>query len=309
MDITLHIGAHRTGTTSLQNCLMLNQGKLAGAGLAFWGPRRTRAGLFDGLICNPGAIDTEADRKARRSTDLISGELEQLEKTGVRRLIVSEENMIGTQRNNLLTERLYLHAEERLSRFRTAFAGRRLRVALSVRSQDSYWTSVLSFCFLRGIPVPNLHKLERLVAQPCGWADLAAAAARVFPAAEIVIWPFEGFAGLPDWQAELLCGGEEFGCLRHRKHWHNAAPSRDNLRKSLVAQGADPDRIAPGEGQWQPFSVDQTAALRKEYADDLAWFRSGGDGTMTYMPDVQAHECWRGELRGHDHGRWEKRVG
>ena len=49
MEIVLHIGAHRTATTSFQAYMRGNAPGLVQGGVAFWGPLRTRNGLFSGL--------------------------------------------------------------------------------------------------------------------------------------------------------------------------------------------------------------------------------------------------------------------
>ena len=49
MDVILHIGVHRTATTTFQAYLRERSDMLADQGLAFWGPRRTRNGLFHGI--------------------------------------------------------------------------------------------------------------------------------------------------------------------------------------------------------------------------------------------------------------------
>ncbi len=54
MRLILHIGAHRTGTTSFQSYMRRHSAELSDAGIGFWGPVRTRKGLFSGIQPTPG---------------------------------------------------------------------------------------------------------------------------------------------------------------------------------------------------------------------------------------------------------------
>ena len=53
MDIILHLGAHRAASTSFQTYLRGADAQLAGQGIGFWGPQRTRKGLFHDLPEQP----------------------------------------------------------------------------------------------------------------------------------------------------------------------------------------------------------------------------------------------------------------
>jgi hypothetical protein len=60
MDVVLHVGAHRTASTTFQKTLGANGAALAEAGVVYWGPKCTRAGLFDGLIGAARRLDAAA---------------------------------------------------------------------------------------------------------------------------------------------------------------------------------------------------------------------------------------------------------
>ena len=62
MEIILHVGAHRTGTTSFQRAMTQGRGALMRSGTVFWGPQVTRSGRFSGLMRGPGS---EPDETAR----------------------------------------------------------------------------------------------------------------------------------------------------------------------------------------------------------------------------------------------------
>ena len=279
MDILLHIGAHRTGTASLQAYLAQNRVPLAALGLAVWGPEQLRGGMGCGLLVPVGQIAPGAVRRAARATGLLRLGAGRAELAGADRLIVSDPNLIGGVRDNLARLRLYPHAGLRLARFAPAFGGRCSRVALTIRAYDSYWASALALAVAHGAAPPDEARLDRLVTQPRRWRQVVADVAQVFPAAELVVWPFEALAGRPDWQLRAITG-EPIPAQPQRPVRLNPAPGRDHLRRILQDRGgaAAQDAVAPGDGPWQPFGRHHVEVLRAQYAEDLAWLRNGADG-------------------------------
>ena len=49
MDVILHLGAHRTGSTSFQEYMT----RVQSGDVAYWGPKITRGGLLDGVHGSP----------------------------------------------------------------------------------------------------------------------------------------------------------------------------------------------------------------------------------------------------------------
>jgi len=309
LDVTLHIGAHRSGTTTLQKFLRANRSVLDDHNIAYWGPERTRSGLFSGLFKHPARVTRDSLRRARRSTGLIQIELERFERAGMTELIVSEENMLGGLLENIEKCRLYPNAGDRLSRFRRGFAGRNLRIALSIRSYDSYWASAFGYSVMRGYDVPDARVLDQMVTQPRRWRSVITALSEVFPEAELIVWPFEAFAGLPEMQLAMLSRAGEVSGLRHRRCWLNASPTCDKLREVLVDRGSDPDQINGEHGRWKPFRADHIMALRGQYGHDLDWLRSGAAANVTFFPDVRTHEQRVRDERGRDYGDIERQMG
>ena len=121
MEIILHLGAHRTATTSFQHYMGANAATLTAQGLGVWGPDVTRDGILTGVIPLPGG--ESARRQMDRARGRIALRLAQARKAGLRRIVVSDENMIGAARRNLRQGRLYDSAGERMARFAHAFDG------------------------------------------------------------------------------------------------------------------------------------------------------------------------------------------
>lgn len=285
MDVILHIGAHRCGSTTFQQFLQRNEARLGAAGLRSWTPDRTRSGLFSGLIQRPDDLSPQAEAKARRSSGVIRIELDRLQRAGCRALIVSEENLIGAVRDNLRWGALYPTIEGRMLRLRPAFADQVTRIGLSIRSLDSLWASSVSYGVAQGHRVPSAAKLEAIVAQPRRWRDVVADLARAFPGVDIVVWPFERFAGQPETQLSILTGGRfRLAGLTGLRDWHNPGPRLSKLRRILALRGdlAMSARLPEGDGRWTPFDDGQRERLRQAYLEDLAWFATGADGLARF---------------------------
>ncbi|PHQ80274.1 MAG: hypothetical protein COB65_11505 [Thalassobium sp.] len=286
MDVLLHIGAHRTGTTTFQCFLQRNQTPLWEAGVAVWTPERTRNGLMAGLVRRPQDITEQVERTGTRSCGVMRVEIARTRALGMHQLIVSEENMIGAMRNNLREGLLYPLLNERLMRFRAAFADSCSRIAIGIRSYDTLWASQLAFALTQGQAAPDRADLDRLVTQPRTWRKIIREVAGVFPKAEIVVWPFERLVGQPDRQLQILTGGVRVtNPMTGQNDWQNPSPQPAALREILAMRG-DKDGAAQmpsATGRWMPFDDDQKEILRAQYQIDLAWLRQGAEGLARFV--------------------------
>jgi len=298
LEVILHIGAHRTGTTSLQRALQQNQHNLKKNGVAFWGPRQTRGGRFSGLLRATDADDAETKRLIGRNRGVISLECDRLAKQGTRRLIVSEENILGSMRHNLRTSLLYPGLPTRLARFADLFGSKLTRVGLSIRPYDRYWASALAFTMPMGVPAPVEGDLDRLVTQPRSWRQVISDVARVFPGVEIAVWDFERLIGRPQAQYRVLTGGN--GRIQPSDAHHNASAPREALRELLLARGdADGARaIAPGSGRYMPFKAHHIDALNARYLEDLAWLRTTSAARVNFVEEASELPAFATRIAG-----------
>ncbi len=276
MDIILHLGAHRTATTSLQHHALACGPALAALGVVVWGPQVTRDGLLSGGLPAPGGHPVSAE--AARARGRIALRVAQAGAGGASRLVVSDENMIGAPRSCLRWHRLYPGAGERVARLGHAFGGRISRAVLSIRAQDAWWESVLAYAVARGHRLPSRGDLDRLVTAGRQWRDVIADIACALPDTEIVILPHEQFAARPEARLAQMTGGAAMPAGRVAPIWRGRAPDLDALRRAVAARGGDPARLPEGTGRWHPFSTAQAAALKEAYEDDLFWLRAGADG-------------------------------
>ncbi|MEL6957600.1 MAG: hypothetical protein AAGL89_01455 [Pseudomonadota bacterium] len=316
MDICLHLGAHRTATTSFQSALRSNTAHLARCGLTCWTPAKTRDGLMRGLIRHPEDATLQDDEQGLRSVGRLKITLHKLEADGHRALLISEPNMLGTGQTNLRTHLLYPQLDERLRRFVPAFGDRPLTVGLSIRSYEDYWTSLLCSQFRVRMAGAGAERLDRLTTQPRRWRRLIRDIARVLPQAHIVVWAFEQMGARSNDQLNALWPQGQ-AVLSGGDPWLARSPDLFTLQQMGYTA---PKGQGDGKGvRWMPFDEDQRSVLRAEYRQDLAWLRAGAEGLATFIDGRQtpAVQPDRGDAmmgpvhagtedRGHGHGIKER---
>lgn len=293
MDILLHCGAHRTGTTSFQKYLREGREALKADGTWFWGPRRLRRGIFAGLFSD------EAHRTALRVTD----RLHFIRGAGAKRLLVSEENMLGAPKACLRRTAIYPDAGFRISRLKHVFGGTIDRIVLTIRPQELWWSSVAAFAVSRGASVPTARVLDRIAFSPRTWRDVVTDIARAAPNVPVTVVPFDVAAKRPDWLYSVTT--QRPAPLINNDYCVNASPTLQELRAML--QQRQTDEVLPfGEGRWNPFNKNQRAALREAYADDIMWLKSGANGLATLTEEINhdntvSDQMWKDTTRGNDY--------
>lgn len=303
MDIIVHAGAHRTATTSFQHYMRGEASTISATATAVWGPRRTRNGLFAGLF--PDKRQPNCKTTPDRVRGRLALQLARTAQKGAERLLISDENMIGTSRHCVRTGQFFPAAGERMAQFAAAFDGRVSRVILSIRSPESWWASAVAYAISRGHTVPDRAKLDRIADMPRSWRDVVTDLACAMPDADLIVAPFEEWAGRPDAFLAQAIGVN--APKDTQNHWLNRAPDLPKLRALLVKRGDSPDLLPDGTGKWLPFDDRQMAAMRETYADDLFWLAAGADGLARLTenpartrtgPSLRADHMTEGQ--GHD---------
>lgn len=284
MDLILHLGAHRTGSTTFQTYLRGAEAQLAGQGVGVWGPWQTRKGLLHGLM-DPSQPAGDAQRAMGRVRLALEGSA----RRGLSQLLVSDENMLGAPRACLRAEALYPEAGSRLRRVAAGFP-RVSRAVIQIRSPEMWWASALAFLVARGLPLPSPAQLGGLVAAPRGWRQVIADVAAALPRAELLVTPFERYVMRPDRLLRQASGLLYTPPMPPTGIWAHRSPSLADLREALALRGEDPSALPQGDGRWMPFTQAQSAQLRERYAEDLFWLRAGADGVARLTEDPEADQ-------------------
>ena len=288
MEFVLHLGAHRTGTTALQQACSRNAGRLARAGQAFWGPKVTRERGLDSFftIAGRAASDDRAAREMHRIREAVRQDIRELQERGVRRLLVSEENLPGSMVGNLRGRALYPKARARVAAIRELFPRPPGAVYFSIRSYADYWASAYAFAALRN-DLPAFGDLrEDLAASRRGWRDVLADLRAALPESPVFVWVHERAPQvLPGVLARML--GPVAGRMRLPEGLSNASPSAEALARGLRLRKECPglsgrelrERLEAEEGPdsppFAPFSPDQQAALEARFAAEVRALEDG----------------------------------
>ena len=309
MDVILHLGAHRTGSTTFQSYMQRVNSELSSQRIGYWGPQRTRQGLFAGLLPAPRRnLGRSAHTRAEGRGQM---HLARSAQNGLRTLVVSDENMIGSVRQNLRAHTLYPAIGERMARFARAFDGRITRIVLSIRANDLYWASAVSYGVSRGHRMLQPKGFEQIATSHRTWRGVITDLSCALPGTEIRVLPFERFQGCPD--ATLAASINAVAPQNTNVEWLNRAPDAQTLRNILTERRETSGLRVLGIGRWLPFNDIQRAILREAYADDMHWLISGADGLARLTEDTDQTETGNiphfGPLtKGQGHDKQERQV-
>lgn len=265
MGLILHVGAHRTATTSLQSFCRAQRGTLKSLGVTVWGPRQTRDGrLHDAMGGDPAA----ADRLAAQIRDV---------QTPI--LLISDENMLGMPRKCLREGALYLDAGPRLGQM-VAVTGPVDAIVLQIRALDLWWASLLAYLIDRGVDVPDAARIATLGQGDRTWRHVITDLAQACPQTAIMVTLFDDCASRPDlWLSAVT----DRDVPKATSEQRNASKDANTLRQQLLQRGGQAGALGAQEGRYMPFDAQQSAHLREAYVDDLFWLRAGADGLATLI--------------------------
>lgn len=279
MKVLLHIGAHRCATTTFQEYMRQNRTQAALSGVGYWGPQVTRSGLFQGVL--PGPQLLPKGDPAKRARGRIKLKLASERATGYSQLVISDENILGSMRQNLHLGTLYADAGDRLARFGEAFDGELTDLVLNIRALDHYWTSALTYGVARGFPFPTEAMLDRYAKSQRSWRDVITDIAKALPNVNLWVQPFETFGGRPN--AQLTSMTRIRAPRAHARIRLARSPRVEELAAYLMDE--DAAKLADQYGLWRPFNAEQAALLREAYADDIMWLVGGADGLAQIAED------------------------
>ncbi len=277
MTLTLHIGAHRTGTTAMQDMLVANRAGLEGAGIT----ALVHADLERSV---PGF-----SRVARREGWPEIRAAFEAATEGAEQVLVSEENLIGDMGWNIRSGSLYWRAKAKLEAYRDFLEVTPKRIGLGIRSYESYWISAhaieLTYRDVSKAGVVRFSEARSgMAGAQRGWRDLVADMREVFPDSEILVWPVE--AVLPVGRVMARLTGTDLA-LTPPPQRVNAAPDPRLIPAMEEMRAKRPDIKRAEMWDWlkgQPprhfdgFDEDQRAYMAERYAADLAAFERGFAG-------------------------------
>lgn len=200
MDLVLHIGAHRTGSTLVAQAVAASVDAQPKCGVAIWPPRRLRD--MPGFQSTVSRLDRDAEPISKEAAIALDGlasditrQMAQEQARGITRLILSEENFMGGMRNNFNTGTFYPDVARRLASFDSLLPTSPKIVALGVRDYGAVWTSAYYYQAQVGKEPPEAQSIhDVLLDSRRGWPEVIAAIQEVWPDTEILLWRQEDLA-------------------------------------------------------------------------------------------------------------------
>jgi hypothetical protein len=256
----LHLGAHRTGTTLLQEFMFVRNMSAEKLGLRLIGINECRGvtGLLSGLIYDI-SIDPGAHRKDERhlfntiKVDLSRG----------KKIVLSDENIAGTMENILNEMTLYpnisantLRLGPSIDLFDTIY--------FSIRPQYNWWVSALAFLTQKGHVLPSSETMEKISSNVRTWSTVVSELASAFPEKFLVIREFDSFISNPKRQLREITGWNEVKQIKNiEKKVANKAEKGLKILKSYSSQSLGNDHAN------LLFSTTQKEHLEMLYSQDI----------------------------------------
>lgn len=303
MEIALHLGLHRTGSTALQQTLRRQRAMLEADGVVFWGPDQMRRPGFAGLAsANTAGAEAALVSRARAELHQACNHARQI---GRRMFLISEENIPGVILRNFSAARLYPDAGRKLAAFRARLPQPPARIVLALRDYAEYWPSAYAQA-LTNREMPPFEP-DRLVEGTAvrGWPAVVGDIAAVFPEARITLWRHAGGRGgfrpvlaavFGDTLARRLAladGGVNRALSRQALERLVQLRAAGNLPASGAARRQRMEELrAMGGAPFRPFIDDQAATLTRQFEADWAALSSGA------VPAVEAIEAPRAGIAG-----------
>ncbi len=186
--IVLHIGAHKTATTHLQQSIEGARGALLAQGIRYFGPKQLRGDQPTVLqrFDLPGAKGSLGDYYEAYGEMIEDGH----------RLAISEENVSGSVLNRFakVPEPIYPKTEERLSDLAKKIAPQGLDICLGIRQPTSYLNSAFSQHLMSGGAVPLKKFVWKNPPRIVDWAEYVARIAALDGVRSITVWRYEDYA-------------------------------------------------------------------------------------------------------------------
>ncbi len=277
----IHVGAHKTATTHLQETLAAVRDDLAGQGIDFIPNPLVRARNLGPALARRRPIARLPILGNARMRDAIEAVLAPL-RIGPEVVALSEENIVGVPEHMLMVP-FYPQAAQRIGRLASLAGRAEVVLFLSIRSYDTLIPSAYVETLKHGVPAPGgfAAAWAGLRAAPPSWFDLVARIRAAAPGVALRVWRQEDYRANARAIMEAFCG-RALGPLPEISDptW-TRSPSAAAIAtvEALPGDLSHAERLArvravfaaaePGADRFQPFAAAERQRLRARYAADL----------------------------------------
>ena len=291
----IHVGAHKTATTHLQETLTRVRTGLASAGVDFIPNELLRTRRLAQMLWERRPLARVPILGPAHMRDAIETAVQPL-RLGPDVVVLSEENILGIPQQ-IFAEPFYPHADNALGRLASLSARAEMVLFLSVRSYDTFLPSAYAEHLKHAPPEAGGFEAlrERLVARPPSWYDLVCRIRAAVPGVRLGIWRQEDYRANDAAIMETVCGCPLPPLPDVSDPTWTRSPSAAAIAtaEALPADLAYDERRArvhdiftasePGSDRFRPFSPPERARLRAAYDGDLERIaRDHPDTIMTF---------------------------
>ncbi|MCF6304082.1 MAG: hypothetical protein L3J33_01755 [Rhodobacteraceae bacterium] len=282
MEVYLHLGAHKTATTFIQQSMQSNAETLAKSGIFAPKLEDIRAAITPGMAGKPMLGFEECISLILPESGVFHGVMPE-------RLILSDENIIGYPAEIFAKGVFYLDAKQRLKVLKSWLPVAPTKIVFAVRPYTTFFSSAYAqwlgpFAKKHGpkkrfIPREVIH--EKIAGLKRGWPAIMRDLQKVFPDSQIIV---KEYSAAPEYLQEMfeILLGDSAGELKYNAgYFWNRGLSADlvsELESQLAKGEASPESVAKIRAQRSKnpsdlgahfWPDDQRAALLQRYETDI----------------------------------------
>ncbi|MHA3913378.1 hypothetical protein [Halovulum sp. GXIMD14793] len=293
MDLRLHIGAHRTGTTRIQRALSeIRDDLLTDHSILYFGPAEIRP---------------QSDRLSREDVAQTHAQMvARIAEVKPQIVVYSEENLLGAMLHLLTKGQFYPAAIDNLKQVVADVPHDTLTICLSLRNYAPFWASIYAQVVLRR-PLRGFAAYKhRLQADVMRWPHLVERLAIAFPQAEFRIWDFDESVGQRGRLQKVLgavTGLPRIRLAGYRDRRSNASISPQaiailrwippHLGRGLRRRVVQRSRRVQNR-PFTPWSPAEVSELSRCYVEDLTALRNSHLTNVTFVEMSDQQEAAHG---------------
>ncbi|CUX80308.1 hypothetical protein [Roseibaca calidilacus] len=224
MSLSIHVGAHKTATSHLQHGFSKARGILRQKGVAYFGPELLRGKLRLPALGGSGT---------KPPTDLLAA----FARNRMCRLVLSEENILGTTRADLVAKgaRFYPAAAPRLTRLLESLGCDDATVYLSIRAPLSFLNSAHGQQQNAGRFTSIDDYLAQVRTDALRWSELVQRLGAVPGVARVVVWRYEDYPAIVPTLLDTMLGcGRRFELPERKRLVGTSLRALEHAREVLA---------------------------------------------------------------------------
>jgi hypothetical protein len=209
LEVRLHLGAHKTATTHLQQILFRNRARLTEARIHYIELYRLREIFTRPLSMSVGNTVPSLVSSMQTLRSAIHDELRKVaeeEQKQFETLIVSDENIMDDHPISPKTGRLYDSRRNRLNQVKRVFQECPITVVFSMRNYNGFYPSAYAQLIKQGWSISYRDFLRKLDVENNRWPSVVSDLSDVFGRDRIHLFRYEDYPGNLDLVLESIVG-------------------------------------------------------------------------------------------------------